>query len=365
MDLSGVIEELVEERGLDRERVTQIVCDGIRAAYEKKFPGLVFHVVVNKRTSALEVESDRRVVSAIADPDHEILLRRARVIKPKAEIGETLSVPFEQAVGRVEVLVARQIIAQGIRQLEQEAIHNEFKSREGTLINGTIHKKERAGFAVNLGEVVAFLPNSCVIPGENLRVGFPIRVLLKEVLPSTHGGYQLILDRASPDFVKKLLEAEIPEVFEGTVEVKKIVRAAGYKTKIALVSHSKEIDPVGTCVGVGGSRIKPILKELGQEKVDLIAWQESLEALVRGSLKPAEIESVKIAEDGSAHVWLAEDQRSFAIGKLGQNINLASELAGVPIHLQESTAPRGERLFAGESATESAKTDDVKEAGDK
>jgi len=145
---------------------------------------------------------------------------------------------------------------------------------------------------------------------------------------------------------------EDAEVFEGIVEIRKISRVPGYKTKIALISNNSEVDPVGTCVGVGGSRIKPILKELGQEKVDLIAWPDNLEALVRGSLKPAVVDAIKIDEDGSAIVWLAEDQRSFAIGKMGQNITLASELAGVALHLQTSKKVEDEGLFAEDNVTD-------------
>jgi N utilization substance protein A len=148
-------------------------------------------------------------------------------------------------------------------------------------------------------------------------------------------GYQLILDRASADFVKKLLELEIPEIYEGVVEIKKIVRSPGYKTKVVLASNNKDIDPVGTCVGVGGVRIKPILKGLGQEKVDLLVWTENPTEFVRLSLKPAVIDEVRFSDDGSsAVVTMAEDQRAFAIGKGGQNIALASALTGVHISLE-------------------------------
>ena len=347
MNLAGVIEELIEERGLDKEQVAKIICDGVQAAYEKKFPDLLFHTSIDSRNLGVDVEVEKEVVSSSPSVETEITLRRARVINPKVEVGNKLFCPFDGQIGRVELLVAKQLIAQGIRDVEQAAVFKEFHEREGSLITGTIHKRERAGYAVNLGDVVAFLPNSCAIPEENLRVGFHVRALLKEVLESTQGGYQLILDRASPEFVKKLLETEIPEIFEGIVEIKEVSRVACYKTKIAVVSNSSDVDPVGTCVGVGGSRIKPILKEIGSEKVDLIVWTDNLETFVRGCLKPAEIERVRIGEDGAAMVWLPDDQRSFAIGKMGQNIFLASKLAGVDIHLQEPQGGDKDELFAG------------------
>jgi N utilization substance protein A len=187
-----------------------------------------------------------------------------------------------------------------------------------------------------MGEAMAFLPNSCSIPEEQLRVGYPVRALLKEVLPASRGDHQLILDRASSAFVEKLLELEIPEVFEGVVEIRDVVRTAGYKSKVVVSSNSKEIDPVGTCVGVGGVRIRPILKELGQEKIDLIEWTDDLERLVATALKPAEIDKVSVnEEERAAIVWLAQDQRSFAIGKQGQNIALVSRLTDLHVQLQE------------------------------
>ena len=158
---------------------------------------------------------------------------------------------------------------------------------------------------------------------------------------SARGDHQLILDRASSQFVQKMLELEIPEIFEGVVEIKQVVRVPGYKSKVVVLSNSKEIDPVGTCVGVGGVRIRPILKELGQEKVDLIEYTEDLEQLVASALKPAEIDRVVVDEAfGRATVWLAQDQRSFAIGKQGQNIALVSRLTGLHVQLQEDTGPK-------------------------
>lgn len=341
MNLSEVIDTLVKERSLDREKVIQIVCDGIRIAYEKRFPDYKFIVSYSKGGES-EIFVEKQVVANVEDDVEEISLKKAKTIDPNAELGDAVNVPFEEKVGRIEILSARQIIASRIRELEQLAVYEEFKDRLGTIIGGTIHKKERAGYAVMLGEHIALLPTSCMIPEEQFRVGSHVRALLKEVLPVSHGGFQLILDRASSDFVQQLIELEIPEIFEGVVEVRKIVRIAGYKSKIAVSTNAKDIDPVGTCVGIGGARIKPILKELGNEKVDLIPWVEDLELLVKLSLKPAEIDKVEIVGDNRAIVWLARDQRSFAIGKMGQNIALASRLTGVDVQLQEvATAPEG------------------------
>ncbi|MFH1461945.1 MAG: transcription termination factor NusA [bacterium] len=335
MNLLEVIEGLVEERGLDKESVISAVCEGVLAAFQKKFPEVKLKVVFNRKSGELDALVEKEVVAVAKDKDCQISLRKAMVFDPKVKVGQLVDVLFEHKVGRIEILTAKQAIANKIRGLEQSAIYNDFKDKEGTIVSGTAYKRESSGFAVKMGEVTALLPNENMIPMENLRAGLPIRALLRDVLSVARGDYQLILDRASADFVKGLLEIEIPEVFERVVEVKKIVRSPGYKTKIVVISNSPEIDPVGTCVGVGGSRIKPILRELGQEKIDLIQGTNSLEELVKNSLKPAEIDKVAIQGDRVAVVWLAQDQRSLAIGKMGQNIGLASRLVGIEIQLQD------------------------------
>lgn len=356
MNLSTVIEDLVEERGLDKEKIVSIVCDGIKAAYIKKFSRVAIETQYNRKTGELEVFAKKTVVAAVANEEKEISLRRAKAIDASAVLGSEILVPFEEQIGRIEILTAKQIISGKIRDLEQLAVFDEFKDKKDTIISGVVHKRERAGFAVKIGEVMALLPQEGLIPGEALRVGHPVRALLKDVLPSPVGDYQLLLDRASADFVQRLLEIEIPEVFEGIVEIKKIVRIPGYKTKAIVASTSNDVDPVGTCVGVGGARIKPILRELGQEKIDLIEWSDLLEDLVQGSLKPAEVDRVEIVDDKKAIVWFPQDQRSLAIGRMGQNIKLASRLVGLEIQLQDiAPIDRGDIS----SDTEPAATDSV------
>ena len=349
MKLSAVIEGLVEERGLDKEQVILVICQGVLAAFEKKYPEAKLDAVYNHKIGEVEIFAEKKVVSSISNGETEISMRRAKVINPKVAIGDTISVPFEEGkIGRIEVLTAKQFIANKIRELEQGAVYKDYIDKKNSIVSGTVHKKERAGFVVKIGDVMAILPNDGLIMQEQLRVGHPVRALLLDVLPIARGDYQLFLDRASAGFVQKLLEIEIPEVFEGIVEIRKIVRTAGYKTKVVVVSNSKDIDPVGTCVGVGGSRIKPILRELGQEKIDLIEWSETPETLVADSLKPAEIDKVEIINDKVAAVWLAQDQRSLAIGKMGQNILLASRLVGLEIQLQNIVTEKPEEVFAEE-----------------
>ncbi len=333
MKLSQVIEELVEEKGLERTVLSTIICEGMLAAYEKRYPGLAFKVDYDKKNDEIEVKVQKEVVATVDDEDREISLRKARNINPELNAGDLVWIPFEGKIGRIEILRAKQVIATKIRSIEAATIYEEFKSKEGSIVHGVIHKCEYGGATVKVEDTLAFLPKSLSIAEDKCIVGFPIRALLKEVLAEPRNDNQLILDRGSTIFIEKLFELEIPEIFEKLVEIKKIVRISGYKSKVLVTSHDTNIDPVGTCVGIGGVRIKPILKELGSEKIDIIAWTDSLETLVKDALKPAVISRVEIVDNKSAHVWLEEDQRSLAIGKGGQNIALASQLVGISIHL--------------------------------
>jgi len=349
--LSNVIAELTEERGLDKSSLADIIAEGILAAYQKKYPDLNLNVVYNEASDELQVKILKDVVSSVDDDDRQVSQRKARFVDSKLKAGDTVWLPFEGAIGRIEILRARQIIASKIRSMEAEAIYREFKDKEGTIIYGVIHKCERGGVVVKLRDNLAFLPRSLSIPGDKCVVGFSVRALLKDVLLEPRNENQLILDRASDVFLAKLFELEIPEVFERLVEVKKIARIPGYKSKVAVISHDKNIDPVGTCVGVGGVRIKPILKELGGEKIDVLLWSESPEDLVINALKPARINRVEV-EGRVAHVWLDEDQRSLAIGKMGQNIALASRLANLDIKLVQPESRENELIADRKSDTE-------------
>jgi len=331
--LTDVINQLVDEKGLERSLLTSIICEGMLAAYKKKYPELDLKVEYDKKTGEIEVKVKKTVVTSVKDEDTEISLRKAKNLDPKFEIEGEVWVAFDGKIGRIEILKAKQVIADKIRAIESEIVYKAFKDKEGAIVQGTINRCEKSGTMIKIQDSMAFLPNSLSIPGDKCIVGYPIRALLKEVLIEPRNESQLILDRKSPEFLKKLFEIEIPEVFEKLVEVKKIVRSPGYKSKVAVTSNDPNIDPVGTCIGVGGARIKPILKEIGGERIDVISWSESLVTLIKDALKPAQIDRVELINDKVARIWLEDDQRSLAIGKMGQNISLASQLVGVEIQL--------------------------------
>lgn len=337
MNLLDVINELVEERDLDKTVLVDIITEGMLAAYKKKYPELDLRVTLDATSGHLAVEINKDVVPTVLDERLQISLRKARGIDDKIVSGDKIWVSFEEPIGRVEILKIRQIIAQKIRAVEALVIYNAFKSKEGQVVQGSVYKNEHGGTVIKLQDTFAFLPASLSIAGEKLVPGYPVKALLKEVLAEPRNENQLILDRSSIDFLKKLFELEIPEVFERLVEIKKVVRDAGYKSKVMVRSNEPNIDPVGTCVGVGGVRIKPILKELGGEKIDIISANVPQEELVKNALKPAEINRVDVV-GGVARVWLNDDQRSLAIGKMGKNIALATALVGLNIELVENVA---------------------------
>lgn len=335
MKLSNVIEALVEEKGLDGAILKEIVCNGVLDAYQKRYPEFILRVCCDEKSGELLVQVEKDVVATVQDEELEITPRKAKTLGIVADIGQKAWVPFEGTIGRIEIMRARQLIAGEIRQVEASTVYNEFKSKEGHIIQGVVHKNEKSGVSIKVqGDYLAFLPKSLSIPGERFTAGFPIRALLKEVLEYPRNENQLILDRVSSDFLARLFELEIPEVFERIVDIKRIVRIAGYKSKVIVSSNDMNVDPVGTCVGVGGARIKPILKDLSTEKIDIISWTENKEHLIKDSLKPAEINRVEISDNNkTARVWLDDDQRSLAIGKMGQNIALASQLTDIAIEL--------------------------------
>lgn len=348
MNLAQVLEELIEERGIDRSVLSSIVSDGLLAAYQRKYPDLSFKTVYDPDTGSVKVFVKKHIVVNVKDDDSELSLRKAKAISPFAQEGEEIEVPFDGKIGRIEILRAKQVIASRIREIEASAIYAEFKNREGEIVIGVVYKCERSGTVIKIDNTLAFLPKSLSVPGEKYIVGAPVRALLKEVLPEPRNDNQLILDRVSEKFLQRLFELEVPEVFERLVEIKKAVRIAGYKSKVVVSSNDKNIDPVGTCVGVGGSRIRPVLKELNGEKIDVIVYSSNAEEMVASALKPAKVNRV-VVEGSVARVWLDDDQRSLAIGKMGQNIALASKLVGYEIQLVSAAGSAETRALHDET----------------
>lgn len=334
--LNKIIAELVDEKGLDQSELRSVILAGLLAAYEKKYPEATLKISIDEKKDILLVTAEKTVVSKVEFPNEEISLKKAQHLKKNIELGEKVWVLFEEPIGRVEILKARQVIATMLKDIEARGVYEAFKSKEGSIVQGVVHKHEQNGTLVMLQDTLAFLPRSLSIPGEKYTAGRPVRALLKEVYKEYRSNGQIILDRSSGDFLRCLLELEIPEIYDKLIEVKAVARRAGYKSKVIVAQNDPNIDPVGTCIGVGGSRIKPILKELGGEKIDVFSWSNSKDELVGLALRPAEVNKVEMVDDRKARAWVSDDQRALAIGKMGQNIGLASELLGIDIELVSS-----------------------------
>ncbi len=337
MNLSSVIEDLVYDKGLDRNKVLEIVSQGVIAAYKAKNPSLEFKVnfVTSKDNVSFEILAKKIVVAGNPSEEHEISARKARLAGVSDEEGAEVWIPVSTTLGRIDITVAKNAISEAIRRLEQDHIFQVFKNRVGTLVSGTVHKVEFSGYSVNLGETIAFLPKSCSAGDSSMfQSGMAVKAIIREVVPYSGKGYQVILDRSSADYIAKIFELAIPEILEGLVEIVKAERICGYKTKVAVRSKARNIDPVGSCVGMAGSRIKPILAELGNEKIDLVSWTDDRELFLRRCLMPGEVSSITFSPDGlSAELVVDSDQKSLLIGRGGGNINLASRLSGVHVRI--------------------------------
>lgn len=348
MDLFKVIEDLVFEKSLEKDKIVTILLDSLNNFYKEKHPEKNIVVDFDQEKSQLFAFEEKTVVEKPV-LDNQISLKKAKSFDPNTEVGLVVQVPFELNTSRIDLAKIKDSISQGIKLLNSQRVCQSYGSRIGHMITGTIHKKERSGFSVNLGDTFGFLPNSCMGDDSNFISGNRIRAVIKNVLADPSKEFQIILDRMGAQFVKRILETEIPEIFEGTIEIVNIVRIGGYKTKVLLATKSKNIDPVGSCVGLNGARIKPVIAELGGEKIDLIANTDDDFKLVQNSLKPAKIEKIIFKDDffDSHHqdsgtpghqgktvmVYVSQDQKSYAIGKSGYNVILASRLTGFNIKI--------------------------------
>ncbi len=332
-DIYPIIEEFIEEKGISRETVLQGLVDSLQFIYTNKFPQEEFEIEYDKKLNHITIKKKFLVVNKVEDEKKQITLKKALLTKSDAVLGEELFSDFDEPLNRNDISKIRQTMHNKIRLIEIQLISKEFEIKKETIVNGIVHKIDRFGILVLVHGYNAFLPNSNQIPGEKYEVGATIKALIKDINKEARNFEEIIiLDRSSELFIQKLLELEIPEIFENIITIEKIARVVGYKTKLLVSSKNKLIDPVGSCVGVGGARIKPILRELNNEKIDFIPFTEKKEQLVIDSLKPAKIHFVEI-RDKKAYAYLDSMEKSIAIGKNGKNIWLAVQISGFSIEL--------------------------------
>ncbi|MCC2640224.1 MAG: nusA [Nitrospira sp.] len=338
-ELISVIDEIGRQKGIDKARVIGAIESALQTAAKKRFGQAEnIQVEIDSKTGEISVVSKKIIVDTVTNPKAEISLKEAREYDDGAEVGDEIGSLIEMdELGRIAAQTAKQVIFQKVREAEWEAVQKEYSTRQGDLVNGIILGMERRNFLVDLGKTEAILPIQEQIPRETYRRGDRVKALLLEVR-RTPKDVQVILSRSHPQFVSKLFELEVPEVGEKIVEIKSIVREPGDRTKIAVSSRDKAVDPVGACVGIKGSRVQAVVRELRGEKIDIITWTQDPRVFIAEALNPATIEKVGIDEEKkSALVVVADSQLSLAIGKNGQNVRLAARLTGWKIDIISAT----------------------------
>ncbi len=347
-ELLMVIEQIGREKGIDPEVLFEAVESALLSA-SRRTVGAAENVrlEIDRRTGALKVYSRKRVVAEVADPRTEIGLEAAKALNPAAELGDELEqeLPpqeFGRELGRIAAQTAKQVILQRVRDAERDRIFAEFVGKEGQITRGVVHRIEKRNVIVEIGKAEAVLPERELIPGERFNPGDRVRAYVLEVRRAAKGP-QITLSRTHPGFLVRLFETEIPEIQEGIVVVKAAAREAGERAKVAVASTKRDVDPIGACVGLRGTRIQVISRELRGEKIDIIEWSSDLTTFVARALSPARVSSVTLHPDPEAEgqaaalIVVPDNQLSLAIGKKGQNARLAAKLTGLRIDIKSES----------------------------
>ena len=342
-DFFEAIEDIEKEKGIPRDYMYDKIKQAMLAAFRRDNPECEDNVeiVLEEENKRIEMNILKTVVDEVQDPTHEINLEAAKKLSRRLKLGDTVHVPVEtKKFGRIAAQAAKQVIIQGIREAERGIIYEEFTSKEHELLTGVVsHIDPRNGsvsidISSNSEVTKAMLSANERIKTEAIREGDRIKVYVVEVRNSTRGP-QVLISRTHPGLVKRLFEMEVPEIYDGTVEIKSIAREAGSRTKMAVWSADENVDPIGACVGPKGGRVASIVDELNGEKIDIIKYSEDPEEYIAAALSPSEVVSVTMQEDGkSCRVIVPDAQLSLAIGKEGQNARLAAKLTGFKIDIK-------------------------------
>lgn len=337
-ELIAIFEYLEREKGIKREVVIAAIEESLQAAARKSINGASnVTVAINPKSGNIDVFSEKEIVETVDTPTLQIGLEEARIIDPECELGQFIDVIVTpEDFGRIAAQKARQIITRKLRSAERDVIYEEYRHRIGELISGSVKRFVRGtSLIVDLGKVEAILPMRNYPRTENYQVGDKVLALLLDVVDTENGGAEVILTRSHPEFVKALLGQEVPEIEDGTVIIDKIVREPGYRTKLSVHSENPKVDPVGACVGMRGNRVKNIVRELNNEKIDIIPFSSDAVELLQNALSPIEIRKVSTNEDeNSISIVVEDDDFAAAIGKRGMNARLNSQLIGWDLEVQ-------------------------------
>jgi N utilization substance protein A len=344
-ELSRVIEQVSKEKGIDRSVVINAIETAMLSAAKKLVSAdTQLEATFNPEIGEVELFKILTVVEDVSNPETQISVEEAReTLDPDAQVGDDLLQKLDQRYGRIAAQAAKQSLIQRLRDAERDIIYNEFKDRKGDLTHsGIVQRFEKKNIIVNLGRTDAILPEKEQIPRERYRQGDRIRAYILEVEMSSKGP-QIVLSRTHPGFLIKLFEQEVPEVYEGIVEIKGAAREPGGRAKIAVVSNDPDVDPVGACVGMKGTRVQAVVQELRGEKIDIVHWTPDAAEFVCRALAPAKVAKIIMDEDEkSMEVIVPDDQLSLAIGRKGQNVRLASRLTGFKLDVRSESEAEDE-----------------------
>ena len=339
-ELITAMEDLEKENGIPKDYLLESIETALVTAYKRNFDSAEnVKVTMDKETGEIHVYAEKDVVDIVENPQLQINLEDARKINKKLEIGDKAEVEIvPKNFGRIAAQTAKQVIVQKIREVSRNVLFNEFNERKGETVSGIVQKADGGVVVLDLGKLEGIMPVKEQVPTEKYRVNDKIRAYILDVERGLKGAPQVIVSRTSADFVKKLFELEIPEIYEGVIEIKSVSRDPGSRSKIAVYSPNENIDPVGSCVGQKGIRIQNIINELHGEKIDVIEWNEDPSIFISAALLPAQVMAVDIKEDEKfAQVIVPDDQLSLAIGKSGQNARLAAKLTNWKIDIKSES----------------------------
>lgn len=367
MDKAEFIEalHLVEkEKGIDREIIFEAIEASLVSACKKNFgQNQNIKVVIDRETGNVACYAQRTVVEEVEDELNEIQLGAARILNPAYQLGDVVDLEVTpRNFGRVAAQTAKQVVVQKFREAEREILYNQYITKEREVVTAIVQRKERRNIIVQMGKIDAILAPNEQIPGEQYKFMDRIKVYVLEV-KQTPKGPQIYVSRTHPELVKRLFEQEVPEVHDGTVEIKSIAREAGSRTKIAVYSKNENVDALGACVGQNGYRVNVIVEALGGEKIDVIHWSEDPKEFIAAALSPSKVVEVAINEaEQSAKIVVPDHQLSLAIGKEGQNARLSAKLTGWRIDIKSETQARETNFLADEPQTEAVEsTEDVQD----
>ena len=340
-ELIIAMDELEKEKGIKKDFLLESIESALVTAYKKNFDVNTDNVKItmNKETGEIHIYAEYTVVEQVEDEKTQISLEDAKKIDPKYSIGDIISKELvPKNFGRIAAQTAKQVIIQKIREASRDVIYNDFSEKKGEIVSGIVQKADKNIVVVDLGRVEAVMPLKEQIPTESYFVNKKIRACIANVERGAKGSLQITISRANNDFVRKLLELEIPEIYEGLIEIKSVSRDPGKRCKVAVYSANENIDPVGSCVGQKGIRIQNIINELCGEKIDVIEWNQDPSIYIAEALLPAKVLAVDIKEEEKfAQVIVPDDQLSLAIGKSGQNAKLAAKLTGWKIDIKSES----------------------------